>query len=86
MLAVINFAEIKNLSLNNAVVRRALVLNNAPVAVFFAVLKSPLRPEKHGTIVCWTPGENQGGRSALQAIFAIRHHDFKPLQPDPWQN
>ena len=51
MLAIINFAEIKHLPLNNAAARRALVLDDAPVSVFFAVFESALRPEEHGVIV-----------------------------------
>jgi hypothetical protein len=51
MLAVINFAEIKDLPLNNAVVRCAPVLDNAPVSMFFAVFKAAFSPEKHRAIV-----------------------------------
>jgi hypothetical protein len=51
MLVVVNFAEIKHLPLDNAVVRRALVLDNAPVSMFFAVFESAFGPEKHGAIV-----------------------------------
>jgi hypothetical protein len=51
MLTVVDFAEIEHLPLDNAVVRNALVLDNAPVSMFFAVFESALGPEKHGAIV-----------------------------------
>ena len=51
VLVVINFAEIKYLPLDNTVVRCALVLDNAPVSMFFAVFESAFGPEKHRTIV-----------------------------------
>ena len=60
LLAIIDLAEIKNLSLNNAVVRCALVLNNAPVAVFFAIFESPFGPEKNGAIVPNTGRKSRG--------------------------
>jgi len=44
MLAVVNFAKIQHLPLDNALVRCTLVLNNAPVSVFFAVFDSILGP------------------------------------------
>jgi hypothetical protein len=50
MLAVVYFAKIEHLSLNNPVARHSLVLNDTPVAMFFAVLKAVFGSEKHAPI------------------------------------
>jgi hypothetical protein len=60
MLAVIYFSEIKHLALNDAVVRCALVLYNAPVPMFFAVFKAAFGPEKHGPIVPKSARKSRG--------------------------
>jgi hypothetical protein len=47
---VVYFAKIEHLSLNNPVARHSLVLNDTPVAMFFAVLKAVFGSEKHAPI------------------------------------
>jgi hypothetical protein len=51
VLVVIDFAEIKHLPLDNTVVGCALILDNAPVSMFFAVFESAFGSEKHKAIV-----------------------------------
>ena len=50
MLAVIYLAKIEHLSLNNTVVRHSMVLNDTPVAMFFAVFKTLFSSKKHAPI------------------------------------
>ena len=50
MLAVVYLAKIEHLSLNNPVVRHPLVLNDAPVAMFFTVFKTVFSSKKHAPI------------------------------------
>jgi hypothetical protein len=48
LLAVIDFPEVKNLSLDDFVVHRPVIFNNAPVAMFFSILESWFGAKKHG--------------------------------------
>jgi hypothetical protein len=50
-LTVIDFAEIEYLLLNNAVIRCSVVLDNAPVSMFFAVFETAFGSKKHVPIV-----------------------------------
>jgi hypothetical protein len=40
MLAVVDFTEIQDVTLNDLVVNRAMIFNDTPVAMFFAVLEA----------------------------------------------
>jgi hypothetical protein len=60
MLAIVNLTEVKDVSLNNTVVRSSLVLNDTPVSMFFAVLKPAFGSEKHGAIVQNTQEKSRG--------------------------
>jgi len=50
MLAVVYAAEIEHLSPNNPVVWHSVVINDAPVAMFFSVFESGLGSEKYNLI------------------------------------
>lgn len=50
-LAVVDLAQIENMPLHHTPVAEAMVLDDAPVAVFFAVLDSPSHPKEHAAIV-----------------------------------
>ncbi len=50
-LAVVEFAEVQQLALDDAAAAHATVLDDAPVAVWFAVLAAGLRAQEHGSIV-----------------------------------
>jgi hypothetical protein len=49
-LAVIYFAKVDFLPLNDPLIGHSRVFNNTPVAVFFTVLKSLFSPQKHSPI------------------------------------
>lgn len=42
MLVVVDFAKIQNMALNDLVINRSMILNDTPVAMFFAVLEAAL--------------------------------------------
>ena len=49
-MAVVYFAKIQNLSLNNPVVRHPAVFNDTPIAMFFTVFKSFFGSQEHDPI------------------------------------
>ncbi|MEW6326735.1 MAG: hypothetical protein AB1487_03975 [Thermodesulfobacteriota bacterium] len=50
-LAVIYLAKIEHLALDDSVARHSMVLNDAPVTMFFAVFDSAFYPKKHATVL-----------------------------------
>ena len=51
MLTVVYFSKVEHLSLHDLIVCRALVFDDTPIAMFFAVLESAFRSKKHAPIV-----------------------------------
>ena len=51
MFAIVYFAKIADLSLDNPVIRHTLVFNDTPITMSFAVFKAAFSPEKHAPIV-----------------------------------
>ena len=49
LLAVIDLPEVKNLSLDDFVVHRPVIFNNAPIAMFFSILESWFGAKKHSS-------------------------------------
>jgi hypothetical protein len=47
LLLVVDFTQIKNVTLNDAVPRAPLVFDDAPVTMFFAILLSRAAAQKH---------------------------------------
>ncbi len=66
LLAIVDLAQVQELTLHHAPILMTAAFDNAPVTVCFTVLESLLRSQVHGHIACATHSSNQGARSALQ--------------------
>jgi hypothetical protein len=47
LLAVVDLAEIKDMTLDNLIIHRPVIFNDTPVAVLFPVLEAPFDSKKH---------------------------------------
>src|SRR5271165_949535 len=47
LLAVVDLAEVQHLALHHLAAGTALVLDNIPIAMFFAVFEAPVEPQEH---------------------------------------
>jgi hypothetical protein len=53
LLAVVDLAEIKDMTLDNLIIHCAMIFNDTPVAVFFPVFEPPFDSKKHAPLCCW---------------------------------
>ena len=60
MLAIVYFAKIEDLSLDNPVTRHTLVFNDTPITMFFAVFEAAFGSEKHAPILLNTTRKSRG--------------------------
>jgi len=47
LLAIVDLAEIKNVTLDNLIIHRPMIFNDTPVAVLFPVFEAPFDSKKH---------------------------------------
>jgi hypothetical protein len=70
MLRVVDLAEIQQRTLQNAVIRRAIALDNAPVAMLLAILEPLIGAQEHGAESL----RAQPARSSTQLSTTPRNH------------
>jgi hypothetical protein len=82
-LAVIDFAQVEHMALDDLAAGHALVFDDAPIVVRLAILEAFAAAQKHDGTGLWTFfGPWEQGRSALQpllAFFAEACADFERL-------
>jgi hypothetical protein len=60
LLAVVDLAEIKDMTLDNLIIHRPMIFNDTPVAVFFPVFEPPFDSKKHAPNLPQTIGKSMG--------------------------
>jgi hypothetical protein len=60
LLAVVDLAEIKDVTLDNLIIHRPMIFNDTPVAVFFPVFEASFDSKKHALNLPENTGKSRG--------------------------